>query len=190
MGAPSLKSVALRSLAIGFATGLVALLAIARTDAQALAGHNSDAPVSYAADRIELQDKQNRVVLSGNVAITQGGLNLRAARTTVAYSDAGSLKIQRIDATGGVLVTRGSESARGDVAIYDFSRRIITMAGNVALNRGSDTLNGGRLVIDLVSGVSSIDGSSAGGSSAIGAPVGSSSGGRVTGTFSVPKKTS
>ncbi|MFC0590022.1 LptA/OstA family protein [Novosphingobium aquiterrae] len=185
----SLTSTALRSLGAGLALGTVAMLSIARTDAQAIAGHNSNAPVSYAADRIELQDRQNRVVLSGNVAINQAGLNLRAARTTVAYTDAGSLKIQRIDATGGVQVTRGDESARGDVAIYDFNRRIITMAGNVALRRGSDTLNGGRLTIDLASGVSSVDGRAGGGSSAVGAPVGSSTGGgRVTGTFSVPKK--
>ncbi len=152
--------------------------------AQAIAGHNSNAPVSYAADRIELQDRQNRVVLSGNVKITQAGLNLDAARTIVNYTDAGSLKIQRIMATGGVQVTRGNERARGDTAVYDFNRRIITMAGNVRLNRGGDTLNGGRLVIDLATGVSSVDGRASGSSSVTGQ---GQSGGRVTGTFSVPE---
>jgi len=154
--------------------------------AQALAGHNSDAPVNYAADRIELQDKQNRVVLSGNVRIDQAGLTLNAARTLVDYTNAGSLKIQRIMATGGVTVARGNERARGNVAVYDFNRRIITMAGDVHLNRGSDTLNGGRLVIDLRSGVSSVDGRASGSSGVTGAQSGSN-GGRVTGTFSVPK---
>ena len=156
--------------------------------AQAIASHNSNAPVSYAADRIELQDRENRVVLSGNVQITQAGLGLSAARTIVSYSDAGSLSIQRIMATGGVVVTRGNERARGDNAVYDFNRRIITMAGNVRLNRGSDTLNGGRLVIDLRSGVSSVDGSASGSSSVSGADgtTTTNSGGRVTGTFSVP----
>ncbi|GAA4642568.1 hypothetical protein GCM10023115_06420 [Pontixanthobacter gangjinensis] len=156
--------------------------------AQAIASHNSNAPVNYAADRIELQDRQNRVVLSGNVDITQAGLRVRSARTLVNYSDTGSLSIQRITATGGVTVTRGSEAASGDVAVYDFNRRIITMAGNVRLRRGSDTLNGGRLVIDLKSGVSSIDGRASGSSSVTGQP-GTSSGssGRVTGTFSVPE---
>lgn len=187
MAEASIKQLAFKSLLTGFALGSAALLAVGRTDAQAIGGHNSDAPVNYAADRIELQDKVNRVVLSGNVDISQGGLRLRAARTTVAYTDEGSLKIQRIDATGGVLVTRGSESARGDVAIYDFNRRIITLVGNVALRRGSDTMNGGRLVIDLASGIASIDGRAGGGSSAVGG-TGSSSGGRVSGSFSVPKK--
>lgn len=174
----------LRSAAIGFA-GTLALAGGVALYAQAIAGHNSDAPVNYAADRIELQDRQNRVVLSGNVRIDQAGLTLTAARTLVDYTDAGSLRIQRIMATGGVTVARGNERARGNVAVYDFNRRIITMAGDVRLNRGSDTLNGGRLVIDLRSGVSSVDGRASGSSSVTGAQSGS--GGRVTGTFSVPK---
>jgi lipopolysaccharide export system protein LptA len=177
---------ALRNAAIGFVVTCAAMAGI-QAGAQAIAGHNSNAPVNYAADRIELQDKQNRVILSGNVAISQGDLQLRAARTLVNYPDAGSLKIQRIMATGGVTVTRGNERAVGDVAVYDFNRRIITMAGNVHLNRGGDTLNGGRLVIDLNSGISSVDGSASGSSSVTGVTSGSSNG-RVSGTFSVPQK--
>ena len=163
-----------------------AALAGIQAGAQAIAGHNSNAPVNFGADRIELQDRQNRVVLSGNVDITQAGLRLQAARTQVNYTDAGSLQIQRILATGGVTVTRGNERAAGQVAVYDFNRRVITMAGNVRLNRGSDTLNGGRLVIDLKSGVSSVDGRANGSSSVTGNVQGSGSG-RVTGSFSVPQ---
>ena len=138
--------------------------------AQSISGHNSNAPVNYAADRIELQGRQDRVILSGNVDVTQDSLRVRAARTIVDFSDAGSLRIQRITATGGVIVTRGDELARGDVAVYDFNRRVITMVGNASLRRGSDTLQGNRFVIDLNSGVSSAEG------------------GRVSGTFSVPDR--
>lgn len=180
------KARPLRSLAVGFALSAAVIAGAQQLSAQGIGAHNSNAPVNYAADRIELQDKQNRVVLSGNVDITQDDLNLRAARTTVAYTDAGNVKIQRIDATGGVVVTRGNERASGAVAVYDFNSRIITMVGNVALRRGSDTLNGGRLVIDLNTGISSVDGH-AGGSAAGG--VGEQGrGGRVSGTFAVPKK--
>lgn len=173
----------LRSAGAGFLATIALASGIAWS--QGLAGHNSDAPVNYAADRIELQDRQSRVVLSGNVRIDQAGLTLNAARTLVDYTDGGSLRIQRIMATGGVTVTRGNERARGNVAVYDFNRRIITMAGDVRLNRGGDTLNGGRLVIDLRTGVSSVDGRSSG-SSGVAGTAGQSSGGRVTGTFSVP----
>lgn len=186
-----IRSLAVRSALVGLAAGTLAAIAGGGmlASAQSIAGFNSDAPVNYAADRIELQDRQKRVILSGNVDINQGDLRLRAARTTVAYIDNGGVKIQRIDATGGVVVTRGTEKARGDVAIYDFNRRVITMVGNVALLRGSDNLNGGRLVIDLASGVSSVDGRSSGSSSAVGQPVGSNAGGgRVSGSFTVPKR--
>ena len=141
------------------------------------------APANYAADRIELQDKQSRVVLTGDVDITQDNLRLRAARTTVAYTNDGELRIQRIDATGGVTITRNAESARGDVANYDFNRRIITLVGNVVLRRGADVSNGARLVIDLDSGQSAFVGTNGG----VSRP-GSVPGGRVTGSFSVAKQ--
>lgn len=148
--------------------------------AQAIAGFNSNAPVNYAADRIELQDRQKRVVLSGNVQIDQGDLRLTAARTTVAYTDSGSLQIQRIDASGGVVVTRGNERAEGAAGVYDFNRRVIVLAGGVKLRQAGNTLNGGRLTIDLNTGLSSVDGRS-------GAPgTTTNQGGRVSGSFSVP----
>ena len=177
---PTLRNLALRGLAAGLlAGGLGALGFSSIADAQALASFNSNQPVNFGADRIELQDRQNRVVLSGAVEITQGDLRLTAQRTTIAYNDAGSLTIQRLDASGNVVVTRGNERARGDAGVYDFNAKTIVLSGNVGLNRGSDRLNGGRLVIDLNSGLSSVDGS--GGRATNGQP-----GGRVSGTFAVP----
>lgn len=180
-----LAKTALKSGLGAFAVTLVALGGM-QLNAQAIASHNSRAPVNFDAGRIELQDKQNRVVLSGSVVVTQAGLTVKSDRMLVNYSDSEGVDINRITATGGVTVTRGSESASGNVAIYDLNRRIITMAGNVRLRRGTDTLSGGRLVIDLVSGVSSVDGSAAGSSSVTGVET-RSSGGRVTGSFTVPQ---
>ena len=184
----SLRATMVRSLLGGFAIGGAALLALAPSHAQVFAGQDSNAPVNVAADHGELLGKQDRAVLAGNVVITQAGLTLRAARTTLAFSSGGGFKIHRLDATGGVTVTRGNQSASGEVAIYDFDRRIITMAGGVVLKRGSDRLSGGRLVIDLTTGLSTIDGNVGGGSSALGTPGTAPRGGRITGTFNVPKR--
>jgi len=181
-----LRKTALRWAAGGFLATCVAFGGI-QLQAQAIGSHNSRAPVEYAADRIELQDRQKRVALSGNVEITQAGLRVRAARTIVNYSDGDTLRIERITATGGVSVSRGNETARGDVAVYDFGRRIITMSGNVRLNRGGDTLNGARLVIDLTSGISSVDGRATG-SASTADPDSATSQGRVSGRFSVPEE--
>jgi lipopolysaccharide export system protein LptA len=126
------------------------------------------------------------VIFSGGVIVNQSDLRIQSDRMLMNFSDSGNLEIQRITATGGVVITRGDERASGDNAVYDFGRRIITMAGNVRLRRGTDTLNGGRLVIDLNSGLSTVDGAASGGNSAApGTPLGK---GRVTGTFTVPQK--
>jgi lipopolysaccharide export system protein LptA len=173
----SFRPLATRALAAALAGAGIAALGASTAGAQGIGGFNSNQPVDFAADRIELQDRQQRVVLSGDVVINQGDLRLTAQRTTVAYTDAGELQIQRIDATGGVVVTRGDERASGSAAVYDFNRRVIVMSGGVALRRGNDNLNGGRLTIDLNTGLSSVDGGGAQGQQ----------GGRVTGRFSVPQ---
>ena len=154
--------------------------------AQALKGHNSNAPVDVAADRIEVQDRADRAIFAGNVHVTQAELTLDAARVTVAYDRSGAgTQIDRVDAAGGVTVRSPSETARGQFAIYDLNRRLITMTGGVVLEQGPNVVRGGRLVIDLDRGRAVVDGSAVGG-----APGTSSSGrgGRVTGRFSVPQR--
>ena len=148
--------------------------------AQVLSGHDTRAPVDFSADRIEVQDRADRVVVTGNVQVTQAGMRMTAQRLTVAYHNASGIEIDRLDASGGVVVTRGNERASGSVAIYDLNRRLITLVGNVQLNQSGNRLSGSRLVIDLVSGRSTVDGSGAGS-----APGTTTSGGRVSGTFKV-----
>ncbi len=82
----SVRRIAKRA-AIGFALGAAAMLGAQQLSAQAIAGFNSRQPVDYAADRIELQDRADRVVLSGNVVVKQGDLRLTAGRTIVNYTD-------------------------------------------------------------------------------------------------------
>ncbi|KLE34842.1 hypothetical protein AAW00_08105 [Aurantiacibacter luteus] len=164
----------------GLLAGSVAALGFGSlAEAQSISGLDPNTPVTWSADMGQLQDRQNRVVLQGDVVIEQGNLRLTAERTTIAYTDAGELQIQRIDATGGVTVTRGTERARGDAAVYDFNRRVIVMSGGVNVNRGSDRLDAGRLTIDLGSGVTSVDGAGS-------RPADGSQRGRVSGTFAVP----
>lgn len=183
-----------KSLASGSAAFILAALAIMatggtgdRAQAQALANHNSNAPFDLFAGRIEAQDRADRVIISGGVRVTQAGLTLTADRMTLAYSRVNGTDVNRIDAVGGVTVTKGDESARGNVGIYDLDRRIITLVGNVELRQSGNRLNGGRLVLDLNSGRATIDGRGAG-RGPDGNPIPGQSGGRVTGTFTVPQR--
>ncbi len=181
------------SVAIASASFIISALALLATgsagdsaQAQALANHNSNAPVDFAANSIEVQDRSDRVVIAGNVRVTQAGLTLTADRMTVAYTRAGSTDVNRMDATGGVVVTKGNERATGNVAIYDLNRRLITMVGNVELRQGGNRLSGGRLLIDLNTGRATVDGRGAARGPDGKAIEGSN--GRVSGTFTVPKR--
>ena len=156
-------------------------------------GRNSQAPINLNADHIELQDKANRALFSGNVVVKQAEMTLNAQRMTVSYagqiSTGASPEAQRIDASGGVTVTRPTQTARSNFAVYDLKKGVITMLGGVTLIQAGNTVNGGRLTINLDTGRAIIDGSSVGGGGSASAPgTTTSSNGRVSGTFSVPKR--
>lgn len=155
--------------------------------------HNSNAPIDFSADTIELQDRANRAVLAGNVAVKQAEMTLNASRLTVAYTGKvqdGSPQVSRLDASGGVTVRRPDQTARSQYAVYDINKRLITMLGAVTLNQSGNTVNGGRLTINLDTGRAVIDGSSVGGGSTVTGADGTvtRTGGRVTGRFSVPNR--
>ena len=180
--AAALAGLALAALALAYAP------ATGQEPAAGLRNHDIDAPVDVAADRIEVQDRADRAIISGNVHVRQGNLQLNAARVTIAYSSAGDAnQIERIDASGGVLLRSPSETARGQYAIYDTDRRLITLLGGVTLTRGENHVSGGRLVIDLESGRAVMDG---GGPPSPDVPAGTTVAptGRVTGTFTVPRR--
>ena len=170
---------ALIALSAGIAAGQAAF---GQGAGSALKGHNTDAPVDVASDRIEVMDRADRAVFSGNVQVRQGDLQLNTARLTVAYANAGGIEIKRLEAAGGVLLRSPSETARSQFAIYDLDRRLVTMIGGVTLVRGQSRVQGGRLVLDLDTGRAVLDGGTAG------APGTSDTGGRVTGRFTVPRR--
>ncbi len=163
------------------------LLSIAAM-AQVIRNHNSKAPVNFDAGQIELQDRADRVILSGGVVVTQAGLTIRAARLTAAYSRTNKVNVNRLDAIGGVVITKDDLRANASAAIYDLDRDLITLVGNVQLQQGANRLNGGRILIDLNTGRSTING----GAVMPGDPsipgMAKTSSGRVTGTFTVPQR--
>jgi lipopolysaccharide export system protein LptA len=171
---------------------LALTLSLALAAGAAAQQHNSNAPIDFSADTIELQDRANRAVLAGNVAVKQAEMTLNASRLTVAYTGKvqnGSPQVSRLDASGGVTVRRPDQTARSQYAVYDINKRLITMLGAVTLNQGGNTVNGGRLTINLDSGRAVIDGSSVGGGTITGADgTVTRTGGRVTGRFSVPNR--
>lgn len=169
---------------------LLGLVAGAPAGAQsALKGHNTDEPVDVHSDRIELQDRADRAIFVGKVHAVQGDMTMDSQRMTVAYRRAATAgadpEVQRIDASGGVVVVDPSERATGNFGIYDLDRKLITLIGGVTLTRAGNVVRGARLVIDLDTGRSTVDGNAVAGA----AGTTGVAGGRVTGHFTVPRRT-
>ena len=137
-------------------------------------GFNSNAPVDVDADRIEVQDRADRAIFSGNVVARQGNMTINSARLTVIYTNTDGVDVKRLEASGGVTLRTPSETAQGSFGIYDADRRIVTLTGGVHLTQGTNRVQGGHLVLDLNSHRAVMDGGA--------------SGGRVSGHFTVPRR--
>ena len=123
-----------------------------------LSGFDKTAPIDVSAARLEVTDREDQALLTGDVRISQATLDLSADSVRIFYATrGGDVSIDRLDAAGGVRVATRSESARAGSAIYDVGGERIILIGNVVLERGADTLRGQRLTIDLGSGRSTFD---------------------------------
>jgi lipopolysaccharide export system protein LptA len=135
---------------------------------------NRDLPVKIQAATLEVRDKDKVATFSGDVRVLQGDTEMRCRSLTVHYDEAeakgmkaaepgpgGQQQIRRIEAKGGVVVTQKDQNASGDSGIFDMRANTVTLIGNVVVTRGQDVLRGRRLVVDLTSGTSKMDGAEA-----------------------------
>jgi lipopolysaccharide export system protein LptA len=69
----------------------------------------------------------------------------------------GSQQISRLEAKGGVVVTQQEQTATGDSGLFDMKANTITLLGNVTVSQGGNVVRGERLVVDMTTGVSTVD---------------------------------
>jgi len=171
---------------VAFAVGLMSsnLAAYAQTQTasqgppNALQGfsQNRDQPVHIEAATLEVRDKQKQATFSGDVRVKQGDTGLRCKSLVVFYEQSGEptdsgktlqaaspgpggeQRIKRLEAHGSVVVTQKDQTATGELGIFDMKTNTVTLTGNpVIMTQGQNVLRGGKLVVDLTSGVSRVE---------------------------------
>ena len=75
-----------------------------------------------------------------------------AAPAAAAAPVAGSQEIDRLEATGKVLVTSKDQTASGDSATYDGKTEVLELRGDVVLTQGKNVVRGDRLVVEMQTG--------------------------------------
>ncbi|HET7802839.1 MAG TPA: LptA/OstA family protein [Pseudolabrys sp.] len=170
------------ALAVGLVSSNPAAHAQTQTASQgppnALQGfsQNRDQPVHIEAATLEVRDKQKQATFSGDVRVKQGDTGLRCKSLVVFYEQSGEptdsdktlqaakpgpggeQRIKRLEARGSVVVTQKDQTATGELGIFDMKTNTVTLTGNpVVMTQGQNILRGGKLVVDLTSGVSRVE---------------------------------
>jgi lipopolysaccharide export system protein LptA len=130
--------------------------------AAALPSLNSKAPIEIVADSLEVLQKDEVALFSGNVIATQADTQIKASTMKVFYggaknnSNPDAPSISKIEVTGNVFIRTKAETAQGDKGVYNVSSGIVTLTGNVALTKDKNIIKGGSLIVDMNKGYSKI----------------------------------
>lgn len=114
-------------------------------------------PVEVKADTLAVDQANGAASFTGNVLVVQGAMRLSADEVRVEYAAEGG-KIERLHATGHVLLVNATDAAEADQAVYTIDSGEVIMTGSVLLTQGPAAIRGQRLVIDLKSGTGRMEG--------------------------------
>lgn len=161
----------------------------ARGASSALGGLGGDSkePIKIDADKLDVLDKENKAVFSGNVVAVQGETTVRCTVMTVLYEGRGGpggrgaapapaatanpapaaagaaggqsndSSIKRILCKGPVTVVSKTQAATSDNAEFDRANNVVIMTGNVALNDGPNITRGEKLTYNTVTGIANVE---------------------------------
>lgn len=119
-------------------------------------GMNSNEPIQFESEQLEVHDQDRTAVFTGHVIVRQGPTVLKTDLLTVHYVGGqvgdGTQQVSRLDAQGNVLVTSTEQTASGDAATFDTTANTILLTGNVVLTQGDNVIRGAKLLIDIDSG--------------------------------------
>jgi lipopolysaccharide export system protein LptA len=149
----------------------------AQQSSGAMAGFsaNRDQPVKITSNTLEVRDKIHQATFSGDVKLVQGDTTITCRALTVFYEEAEKAKkgapppdpnaqkqsntqIKRAEAKGDVLITQKDQTATGDNGVYDMKSNTMTLTGNVVVTQGASVMRGERMVVNLTTGVTKVDG--------------------------------
>jgi lipopolysaccharide export system protein LptA len=126
---------------------------------------SGDQPIQIESDRLEVREKENVAVFSGNVNVVQGPTLLKAGKLTVYYvqgtgsATTGSAAIDHLEVDEKVYVKSEDQIATGDKGTFDMKTEFLVLSGKeVVLSQGDNVLVGCKLTVDMKSGQANVEG--------------------------------
>jgi lipopolysaccharide export system protein LptA len=126
---------------------------------------SGDGPVQIESDKLEVREKDNIAIFTGNVAVVQDKSLLRAGKLTVYYADdggsatTGTAKIERLEASEKVYMKSENQVGTGDAATFNMKTQILVLTGKqVVLTEGENIATGCKLTVQMGAGKAQLDG--------------------------------
>ncbi|MGH6854677.1 MAG: LptA/OstA family protein, partial [Aestuariivirga sp.] len=112
-------------------------------------------PVDIESDRMEIREKENKAIFTGNVVAKRPDVTLHCDTLVVNYGAEkqpdGTTKneVNNLDAQGHVVIITAKEKITGEWAKMDPKTNILEVGGGVTLTQGETVLRGERLHANL-----------------------------------------
>lgn len=134
-------------------------LSLAQSTALAFGQVKTDptTPVEVTADALEVNQGDGSAIFTGNVLIIQGDIRLSADRVLVVNQQTAG-GIERLKATGNVILVSGTDAAEAQSAEYTIDSGVIVMTGDVLLAQGPSTIASQKMIVNLASGEATMTG--------------------------------
>lgn len=116
-----------------------------------------DAPVEVTSDTLSVNQTDGTALFSGNVVVGQGSMRLSAKTVRVIYKEDGN-SIERLQASGGVLLVSDQDAAEANNADYNIKDGTIVMTGDVLMTQGQSALSSQRMTVDIDAGTAHMSG--------------------------------
>ncbi len=138
-------------------------------------GKETRAPVEVKAPRLDIDDGKRFASFTGGVTAAQGESVLRSTDLRITYegrtatpgapppidlmAESGGTKVQKLVATGGVIITSGVDRrVQADSVDFDVPGDLATFIGTtVEVQQGKNRLLGRRLIVDRKTGKTALD---------------------------------
>ncbi len=114
-------------------------------------------PVEVTAENLSVNQADGTAVFSGKVLVKQGEMRLQADEIRVQY-DATGKAIDKLFASGGVLMVNARDAAQAAEAVYTIDTGEVVMSGGVLMTQGQTSIKGDQLHINLKSGTGRMEG--------------------------------
>mgnify|MGYP005992730113 CR=1 FL=1 len=114
-------------------------------------------PVEVTADTLDVNQENGSAEFLGNVLVGQGEMRLSAKRVLVIYNQEAS-GIERMEATGDVVLVSGPDAAQSQRADYTIESGVIVMTGDVLLTQGENALTSNKMTVNLITGTAQMVG--------------------------------